>query len=320
MTDLPTMIQGHLAALAESLSHSPAAGPARCLALGGGYGRGDGGQTPEGTPYNDYDLVLVHDGGRDLIADWCRWANACGPRFGLHVDVTPIAAARLAVLPPALTWYELGHGHVVLWGDRTALAPLGLRTLADVDPSEWGRLLLNRACGLCFAAWEQAGITTGLRGDEPLAAFATRQVEKAWLALGDAELARRGAYHHRLAARVDAWTQQADPPPWRERWLASARWKRRPIDYSIEQCTVERAALGPLLVEALSNRAVDRRRPAIDLARTLRDLPPRRWMGPRGPRERLRQAVIAELSGDVARREHLVGSPAELVRLWSRCG
>ena len=34
-----------------------------CLALGGGYGRGEGGVRQingEQRPYNDYDLVLIH--------------------------------------------------------------------------------------------------------------------------------------------------------------------------------------------------------------------------------------------------------------------
>ena len=86
-----------------------------CLALGGGYGRGEGGVLHQGAaerPFNDYDLVLIHhyDEGivRALLEAVHREATA---RCGIHVDVTPIHINRVKKLPQALTWYEFGKGH-----------------------------------------------------------------------------------------------------------------------------------------------------------------------------------------------------------------
>ena len=72
-------------------------------------------------------------------------------RCGLHVDITPIHRDRVPHLPQALTWYEFGRGHRVIWGDDRTLRPLQLRKLSGVHASEWGRLLVNRGMGLWFA-------------------------------------------------------------------------------------------------------------------------------------------------------------------------
>ena len=38
---------------------SPASAGIRAVVLGGGYGRGEGGATPDGMPYNDMDFFVV---------------------------------------------------------------------------------------------------------------------------------------------------------------------------------------------------------------------------------------------------------------------
>lgn len=301
---------------------------ARCqvLALGGGYGRGEGGLV--GTPehyslHNDLDLVLIHDLPHSDAHEWCTAAGAgLGPRLGIHVDITPLALSRIARLPPALTWYELGQGHQIWWGNPECLAPLRQRTLDQVHASEWGRLLLNRACGVLFASWRRAGIDVNIGRDEDSRTFATRQIEKAWLALGDVWMADHGVYHDRLAEREIRWAALTSLPPWAERWGSAANYKRRPESLSDDRIASELTSLMTILSNSLTSRSVDRIRPVVNIIRTMQHVPWQQWLAAplASPRERLRQAVIAEFTGLLHQRERLIGTPMTLFDLWRHAG
>lgn len=322
-----TVIAGHRQELVAALTAATTVAAATCcLALGGGYGRGEGGirRHADGrcTPHNDYDLVLVHrPGTRAVVAAWCHDVHRrFSPVFGLHVDVTPLEGGGLAGLPQSLTWYEFGQGHVVWWGDGAVLAPLAARRLDQVDPWEWGRLLVNRSAGVVCARWRRAGHDLPLGAEEDPVVFATRQVEKAWLALGDVWLADRGLYHDRLAVRSRTWAAQVERPAWAERWEQAAAYKRRPRELSPEALAADLDAVAPLLVQALADHACAPLQPLRDVARTLVRVSPSRWCAraPWAPlRNRVRCAFQAELSGDSATRQRLIGTPAQVLSLWS---
>ena len=55
-------IQDALDGIRVSLAASPESSAIRAVALGGGYGRGEGGATPDGMPYNDMDFFVVMNG------------------------------------------------------------------------------------------------------------------------------------------------------------------------------------------------------------------------------------------------------------------
>lgn len=318
------LLTRHLDGIATSLRQRLPQGLV-CLALGGGYGRGEGGidrRQGDVRPYNDYDLVLIHRLPASVAAAACAAVAAeWSPRCFVHVDVTPLHARRIPRLPPALTWYELGQGHRLVLGDGGVLAPLRDRRLDHVEPSEWGRLLLNRACGILFARWRLAGIPGGPGDHEDAGDFIQRQIEKTWLALGDVWLAQRGAYHHLLAERVAAMARHRDQPPWGARWQQAAAFKSTPTPVPTPTILIaEVEQLAPLLADALEV-PVAPNRPLAALARTLRSLPRSRWftLPPwTAPRERLRQAVRSELIGHSHDRERLIGSPAQLTAWWSQ--
>lgn len=302
------------------------------LVLGGGYGRGEGGALgSDGAmrPYNDYDLVLVHHFGstRALGSALDGIHLEQSAHCGIHVDVTPIHRKRIRRLPPALTWYEFGQGHRVLWGNAALLDPLKLRRLQDVHPTEWGRLLLNRGCGLLFARWLLDGYRTSVAGNEDVEEFVTRQVFKAWLSLGDVWLADRGEYdclvQERLR-RLKAAGQRHQTPAWCADYAAAVEFKLRPrLRVPVKDLEAYLARLLPLYSVALSDRSVARARPWVALDATIRRISPRRWLRSnplRYPRERLRLAVTAELAGLAGSRERLIGSREDLVQLWGRYG
>lgn len=314
-----------------------------CLVLGGGYGRGEGGaiQRDDGTegPHNDYDLLLVHRAG---MAPPGRLSNTRALRAalgeveakhahltGLHVDILPVHRARVPRLPPALTWYELGRGHRVLWGNPEAIEPLVRRELSGVHPTEWGRLLMNRAAGLTFARWVLRGDPCKVAQGETPDVFVTRQLQKAWLALGDVWLADRGEYHHlvrtrlqRLEARLRA--RPAETPPWVDAYRRAVAYKLVPgTPLGRDEQQESLAALTELYVPLLLTRAASPARPAVGLFATVRHVPATRWFALHPwayPRERLRRAIAAELSGDRPGFQALVHGPECFVHLWSRYG
>ncbi len=187
------------------------------LALGGGYGRGEGGvwQGAAGEElYNDLDLVWIHRQRR--ISKEQRAALASieakyRSKTNIHVDIMPISSAALSELPQALTWYEFAHGHRLLAGSSDAFTSLSSRTLSQVAEDEWGRLLMNRSAGIVFARWVLAGHPPELARGEPPADFIQRQLMKAWLALGDVELVDRGCYHRLVVERKKNALAQAKP-------------------------------------------------------------------------------------------------------------
>jgi hypothetical protein len=302
------------------------------LVLGGGYGRGEGGAlaTPDGLrPYNDYDLVLVHHASdpRRLQATLDAIGRRHSARTGIHVDVLPIQRRRLPRLPPALTWYELGQGHRVLWGDPAVLAPLVNRRLADVHPTEWGRLLVNRGSGLLFAQWLRAGFACAVVAGDDEPAFTTRQIYKGWLSLGDVWLAQRGQYDAQVrerARRFERCVAAGQGPSWADAYARAVDFKLRPFLRAPDDVrAAELGQLSRLYAAAMREHRSAPVDPARALWATLRAVPRSAWprsLPLRPARERLRLAMLHELEGDSGPRQRLIGTREQLFAFWQRYG
>lgn len=170
------------------------------IALGGGYGRGEGGllRTESGdAPYNDVEFYVFVRGN--------SWANA--RRFGgaLHrlaeeltawarveVEMKIISLAKLRRSPPSLFYHDLIMGHRWVLGEENGFKGCERhREAALVPPAEATRLLMNRCAGLLFAR-EKLGRESFSTED---ADFVFRNLAKVQLALGDAVLMVAGQYH-----------------------------------------------------------------------------------------------------------------------------
>ena len=154
------------------------------LALGGGYGRGEGGvQLIDGEerPYNDLDFCLaVNDKSRVDQAALQAISQSWAPHLGLHVDFSrPLSPEDLRDLPPWLVWKELIEGHIHLAGDKEAFTGRGLAWLKRPLPRvEAAKLLLNRGGGLLWAMRVERGIEP-----EPDQGFILRNYQKCVLSL-----------------------------------------------------------------------------------------------------------------------------------------
>ena len=182
------------------------------LALGGGYGRGEGGvlKTPGGDqPYNDLEFyVFVRDHpwlnerryGRSLH----KLSEELLPKAGIELEFKITSLAALRHVPQSLFYHDLIMGHRWLLGDDTLFAGCEHHREAGRIPlAEATRLLMNRCSGLLFARekLEQE------RWSPDDADFVGRNIAKTELALGDAVLMAFGQYHwsclersHRLSA------------------------------------------------------------------------------------------------------------------------
>ena len=69
------LISEALDGISAAFAASPESAAVRAVVLGGGYGRGEGGATPDGMPYNDLDFFVVmkdahaSSGLRKLLGD-----------------------------------------------------------------------------------------------------------------------------------------------------------------------------------------------------------------------------------------------------------
>ncbi len=325
---LHRLIEEHLEGITSDVLHSLPQDVV-ALVLGGGYGRGEGGVlvVDEGAqPYNDYDLVLVHQSQNEralrarLHEIHLKQTRICG----IHVDITPLRFSLLSKLPHTLTWYELAVGHKVLWGPTRVLLEMGPRRLEEVPHSEWGRLLFNRGSGLLYSLWFYQEKDLEIFKGETFETFTTRQVAKAWLALGDASLAARGLYDPSVRVRKRAWLASTERPFWSQNYLDAISFKHQPVLQRDRAVLIdELKTLCTIYSTTLSNHVAAEPRPLVAIHATLRYVRASRWLLSqpwRYPRERLRLALATELGGDISVRERLIGTASDYLKLWTRYG
>jgi hypothetical protein len=231
------------------------------LALGGGYGRGEGGvlQTPAGDqPYNDLEFYVFVRG-----LPWLnerRYAKALdelseelSPIAGLELEFKITSAAKLRRSPQNLFYHDLIMGHRWLLGDDPLFAGCEHHRAAETIPlSEATRLLMNRCSGLLFARGELEH--ESFSSDD--ADFVGRNIAKTGLALGDAVLIAFGKYHWSCRERGQRLCELAttEDLPWleeaRRHHTAGVEFKLQPHRSSFSRaelqkqfCEVSRLAL-----------------------------------------------------------------------------
>ena len=216
--------------------------PARKLqgiALGGGYGRGEGGvlEAPTGDlPYNDLEFyVFVR--GHSWVNErrYSRSLHKLGAELALRAEVELefkiTSPAKFRRSPQSLFYHDLVMPHQWLLGDDTLFAGGEHHRAAENIPlSEATRLLMNRCSGLLFAR-EKLGHDEFSAAD---ADFVCRNIAKTELALGDAVLLAFGKYNWSCLERGRRLAELAatEDLPWfeavRECHAAGIEFKLRP--------------------------------------------------------------------------------------------
>ena len=209
------------------------------LALGGGYGRGEGGvlKTPAGDqPYNDLEFYVFARGlpwlnERRYARALHESGNELSLNAGIELEFKITSTAKLRRGPPNLFYHDLVMGHRWLLGDDRLLAGCEHHGDAGSIPlSEATRLLMNRCSGLLFAR-EKLELDRFPAAD---ADFVCRNIAKTELALGDAVLIALGRYHWSCRERGRRLSDPAtmEDLPWleevRRRHKAGIQFKLQP--------------------------------------------------------------------------------------------
>jgi hypothetical protein len=192
------------------------------IALGGGYGRGEGGvwRTEAGDqPYNDLEFYVFMRGN-------CLWqdrkykraleeiGNRLSRTAGLHVEFKVYSPEKLRGSPVSMFSYDLVAGHRLVFGGESVFDGCAHHLDASQIPlSEATRLLFNRCSGLLLAS--EMLRREELTSDE--ADFIGRNLAKAELALGDVVLTAFGQYH--MSARERNRRLRDIRPPEALLWL-----------------------------------------------------------------------------------------------------
>ena len=183
-----------------SFAASPESAAIHAVVLGGGYGRGEGGATPDGMPYNDMDFFVILNGTKPssgfrvlldgISAEW---------KSKLSIDIDFCCVKSLKTLykdADTLMIQELLAGCRIVFGDEHIFDAAPRRPFAELPWTEAARLLLNRGAGLLFARQ---------RADDPAEAdFVRRNLHKAALGCGDAILIVHHDYRGTGTERLEA--------------------------------------------------------------------------------------------------------------------
>lgn len=168
-----------------------------CLALGGGFGRGEGCVVERGgemVPMNDLDIypIVRRPLSRACVLELEQelvdrtWTGA--------VDLLPRLEAELPRLSPTIENWDLRDGHLVFWGDGAILERIPAYDAAALPPWEGENLLRNRLVTILQGAPDSGDIDRCLY-----------QSAKGILAAVDAYLVREGRHATSYRDNVEAF-------------------------------------------------------------------------------------------------------------------
>ena len=182
-----------LKGIREEIAVSSMAKSIRAVVLGGSYGRGEGGATPDGALCNDLDFFIVvpHFAPRRKIA---ALFHEIGKKWSatLNIDVDfafPQTLDDFERKASTLMVKDLLMAHLVIFGDPNCFTDITRCPWEDLPFFEGMRLLLNRGTGILLAE-QRLQLNTGNIKDQE---FIERNLHKAALGCGDALLIARHA-------------------------------------------------------------------------------------------------------------------------------
>lgn len=236
---LEARIQSDMARVREEALAAVKAEDLTALALGGGYGRGEGGVyvvDGEERVYNDYDFFVIvpfasRKRRKQVFAQLQTVKEKLEPECGIHVDFSPpMPQQSLSRQPYELMFMEARAGYHVIHGPEDVLDALPAYDQERPPLEECARLFMNRGVGLLLAG-------EILQAGEPVEGedfeFVVRNIYKALLAMGDSVLFVEQRYspsYVERRARFEASALEGVPEPerLREVYRAALAFKFRP--------------------------------------------------------------------------------------------
>ncbi len=220
------LIDTSLAAIARDVAADPIlSSNLQAVVLGGGYGRGEGGVTPDHKLYNDMDFFVFpkHYSSNELLKLQLHHLSVKWEQK-LHIDVDFFLAPNANYLERnkyTLMIQELLAGHQVIYGDEHFLDHAPRLFWDELPWREGARLLLNRGSGLLLA---RRAINKPREQN-----FVNRNIHKAMLGCGDAILLAHGEYKQHGIERMHILAMQPDlPPKLLEEYQKSLKFKYTP--------------------------------------------------------------------------------------------
>ena len=171
----------------------------RAAVLIGGYGRGEGGvEIIHGVEFlhNNLDFIIFTESldesaQMDIKKDINALLQEVCNRYEIGIDISLIDAKKLKNSPCLVMWYDMRHGHKLLYGDENFLPSLKRFSLENILPADIRNLLVNR--GTLLLINEMLLDRGNLSKDEKK--LFIKHVMKCIIGYGDALLFFLGDYH-----------------------------------------------------------------------------------------------------------------------------
>jgi len=220
------------------------------LALGGGYGRGEGGVyvvDGEERVYNDYDIFVVVPFTSRKRRQWVSERlhtvkERLEPECGIHVDFSPpMPVSDLPHQPYEVMFMEARHGYHVVYGPEDVLDALPDYDTEHPPLEECARLFMNRGVGLLMA---QMLFREKQDFNQDEHEFCIRNMQKAHMAMGDSVLFLEGRYspsylERRRRVQASSLDGVPDPDSLRALYDGSMDFKLRPVHSVPDGLTLE---------------------------------------------------------------------------------
>jgi len=222
-----SLVTGTLQRLSAEFSASALVAQYSAVILGGGYGRGEGGATPDGKLYNDLDFFVITNTPKpsaELLAFLAKLSRKWSGVLGVEVDFCCVSRDRLRRNRHTLMIQELIAGCEVIFGGRNSLEFLNPSPWSELPKSEGVRLMLNRGAGLLMGRRKLAAHTVS----EDDTDFIRRNIRKAELGCGDAWLIARGEYCRTGSDRLDKLESLNAEDELKRRYRAALAYKYTP--------------------------------------------------------------------------------------------
>jgi hypothetical protein len=124
----------------------------RAFILIGGYGRGEGGveiRNGRQCPHNNLDFLLITQKcgtaeSRRLKQTLDEKLAALEREYGIGIDVSTLALAKLRRSPCLVMFYDMRYGHTTVLGDPDLLPSLTRFSVERILPSDVRWLVVNR--------------------------------------------------------------------------------------------------------------------------------------------------------------------------------
>lgn len=302
--------------MSAAFAGSPLASQYSAVILGGGYGRGEGGATPDGKLYNDLDFFVIIRSERpsgELLSFLAELSEKWSRELGVEVDFCCVSKARLKRNRNTLMIQELIAGCEVIFGKSGSLDFLRLSGWNALPQSEGVRLMLNRGAGLLMARGKlEAGNVSGADTD-----FIRRNIHKAELGCGDAWLIANHAYLRTGSERLETLETSNVETELKRRYRAALEYKYTPHPNPHEDLKADLTAVIALWLRTWENY------PSADYPKSLRNAALNlRYAAKLGRIRPLfvhpRFKLLTPLAGLLKNREGKTGEEGEFLALWER--